>query len=148
MLIFSLTSDKALVLEKSQEWSNKIEQVFSSRQYQEALDILGLFVLNRFRELQYEEVTAMLHFDLMDMVAGQQVHEMGLIKGVREDVIEVLEERFGIVPNDIIKQIDTIAIRANLKQLLRQAVRCPNLEGFNKMLLKAMPSPKSLNQEK
>ena len=144
------TTDKALVLEKSQEWSHKVGQVFSSRQYPEALDILGLFVLNRFRQLQYEEVIAMLHFDLMDTVAGQQLHDMGhqkgLIESVREDVIEVLEERFGIVPNDMIKQIDTVVIRANLKQLLRQAVRCPNLEGFKEMLLKAMPSPKSLNQ--
>ncbi|EDN66312.1 hypothetical protein BGP_0188 [Beggiatoa sp. PS] len=63
-------------------------------------------------------------------------------------IIEVLEERFGIVPNDMITQIHSIAIRANLKQLLRQAVRCSNLEGFKEMLLKAMPSPKSLNQDK
>ena len=94
----------------------------------------------------------MLHFDLMDTVAGQQVHDMGhqkgLIESVREDVIEVLEERFGIVPNDMIKQIDTIAIRANLKQLHKQALRCSNLEGFKKMLLKAISSPKSLNQDK
>ena len=146
------TTDKALVLEKSQEWGHKVGKVFPSRQYPEALDILGLFVLNRFRQLQYEEVIAMLHFDLMDTVAGQQVYDMGhqngLLEEAREMIIEVLEERFGIVPNDMIKQIDTITIRANLKQLLRQAVRCSNLEGFKEMLLKAMPSSKSLNQDK
>jgi hypothetical protein len=140
------TTDKALVLEKSQEWGHKIGQVFTSRQHKSALDILGLFVLNRFRELQYEEVIAMLNFDFMDTVAGQQVHDIGHQKGVietaQEDVLEILEERFGIVPNDMMNQINSISIRKNLKQLLKQAIRCPDIEGFKEMLLKAMPSPK------
>ncbi len=77
-------------------------------QQQEALDILGLFVLNRFRQLQYEEVIAMLNFDLMDCVAGQQVYDMGhqkglqkgLIESIQEDVLEVLNERFGAQRHD------------------------------------------------
>ncbi|EDN65008.1 hypothetical protein BGP_6255 [Beggiatoa sp. PS] len=66
-------------------------------------------------------------------------------------IIEVLEERFGIVPNDMIKQIYTIAIWVNLKQLHKQAIRCPDIQGFKEMLLKAMSSPKttdSLNKDK
>jgi len=51
----------------------KVGQAFPSQQHQEALDILGLLVLNRFRKLQYEDVSAMLNFDLMDTVAGQQL---------------------------------------------------------------------------
>ncbi|OQY44293.1 MAG: hypothetical protein DRR08_27460 [Candidatus Parabeggiatoa sp. nov. 2] len=35
------TTDKALVLEKGQEWGHKIGQVFPSQQQREALDILG-----------------------------------------------------------------------------------------------------------
>ena len=141
------TTDKALVLEKSQEWSHKIGKVFPSRQYQEALDILGLFVLNRFRELQYEEVIAMLNFDLMDTVAGQQVHNIGHQKGVREAILEILVERFGIVPNEMMKLINTISVQETLKQLLRQAIRCSNLEGFKEMLLKAMPPPKTTESQ-
>ncbi len=41
-------TDKALVLEKSKEWCHQVGQVFDCSQQQEALDILGLFVLNRF----------------------------------------------------------------------------------------------------
>ncbi len=147
----SKTTNKTLVLEKGQAWCYKIEQVFPSQQQQEALDILGLFILNRFRNLQYEEVIAMLNFDLMDTVAGQQLHEIGIQKGHKEGLIEeaqemlfeALEERFGIVPNYIIKQIHTISLRENLRQLLRQAIRCSNIEDFEKMLLKAMPISKN-----
>ena len=135
------------MLEKGREWGQKIVQIFPNQQHQEALDILGLFVLNRFRQLQYEEVIAMLNFDLMDTVAGQQIYEMGGIEFAREDILEVLEERFGIVPNEMMKQIHTISIRKNLRQLLRQAIRCPSIEGFEKMLLKAMTFPKTTKSQ-
>jgi len=58
-----------------------VTQVFPSQQQQEVLDILGLFILNRFRNCTYEEVKAMLNFDLMDTVAGRQVYDMGVQKG-------------------------------------------------------------------
>jgi len=135
-------TEKAEVLEKGREWAHKVGQVFHSSQQQEALDILGLFVLNRFRQLQYKEVIAMLNFDLMDCVAGQQVYDMGHQKGLIEDaqemVLELLEERFGIVPGDMIQQIRVISLREHLKELHRQAIRCSDLESFKEMLLKAL----------
>jgi len=147
----SANSDKAELLDKGKEWGRKVGQVFTRRQHQEALDILGLFFLNRFRDFKYEEVIAMLNFDLMDTVAGQQLHDMGHQKGVietvREAILEILVERFGIVPNELIKQINTISVQETLKQLLRQAIRCYNLEGFKEMLLKAMPSPKTTESQ-
>ncbi|EDN68053.1 conserved hypothetical protein [Beggiatoa sp. PS] len=109
-------SDKAKLLEKGQEWGRKIGQVFIRQQHQEALDILGLFFLNRFRDFKYEEVIAMLNFDLMDTVAGRQVHEMGLIEDAREMVLEALDVRFGIIPTDIIEQIRNISKREWLKR--------------------------------
>ncbi|OQY57114.1 MAG: hypothetical protein DRR08_01315 [Candidatus Parabeggiatoa sp. nov. 2] len=136
------TTDNAKVLEKGREWGHKVGQVFPSQQQREALDILGLFVLNRFRQLKYEEVIAMLNFDLMDTVAGRQVYEMGLIQEAREMVLELLEERFGIVPNDIMEQIHAISIRKHLKALLRQAIRSPDIDSFQEMLSKAVPTSK------
>jgi len=141
------TTDKALILEKSQEWGHKVGQVFPNQQHQEALDILGLFVLNRFRELQYKEVIAMLNFDLMDTVAGQQLHDMGhqkgLIEEAREMLLDVLDVRFGIIPTDIIEQIRHISKREWLKSLHRQAILCSNLESFKEMLSNALsPSKK------
>jgi hypothetical protein len=84
----------------------------------------------------------MLNFDLMDTVAGQQIHEMRLIEGILEMVLEVLEERFGIVPNDMIQQIRTISQRVHLKPLLRQTFRCPDIDSFKQMLSKALSSSK------
>ena len=94
----STTTEKAAVLEKGRKGINRIQQVFPASQQREALDILGLFILNRFRQLEYEEVIAMLNFDLMDSVAGRQVYEMGVQKGLsesaQENILIVLEERF------------------------------------------------------
>jgi len=91
----------------------------------------------------------MLSFDLMDTVAGQQLHDMGHEKGFlessREDVIEIIEERFGIVPTDINQQIRAISQREYLKQLHKQAIRCPDIDRFNEMLLKAVSPPKEQN---
>ncbi len=145
---FTLATEtqEAIILDKGCEWARKIGQTFPSQQQQEALDILGLFVLNRFRQLQYKEVIAMLNFDLMDTVAGQQVYDMGVQKGlietIQEDVLEVLNERFGIVSSDMIQQIRTISLQEHLKQLLRQAIRCSDLESFKEMLSKALSSSK------
>ncbi|RKZ59846.1 MAG: hypothetical protein DRR08_12780 [Candidatus Parabeggiatoa sp. nov. 2] len=94
----STTTEKAAVLEKGRKGINRIQQVFPASQQREALEILGLFILNRFRQLEYEEVIAMLNFDLMDSVAGRQVYEMGVQKGLsesaQENILIVLEERF------------------------------------------------------
>jgi len=126
----------------------RVSVVLNCQQQQQALDILGLFVLNRFRQFKYEEVIAMLHFDFMDTVAGQQVYEMGGIDFARDDIIEVLDERFGIVPNDTIKQIRSISLRFHLRQLLRQAFRCSDIEGFKEMLSKVLPTPKKPKLDK
>ncbi len=90
----------------------------------------------------------MLHFDFMDTVAGQQVYEMGGIDFARDDIIEVLDERFGIVPNDTIKQIRTISLRVHLKQLHRQAIRCSDIEVFKEMLSKVLPTSKKPKLDK
>jgi len=142
----SQETEKAKVLEKGQEWGHKVVKVFPKQQQQQALDILGLFVLNRFRQLEYKEVIAMLNFDLMETVAGQQLHDMGHQKGLLEDaqemVLEALNERFGIVPNEMIQQIRSISLREHLKPLMRQAIRCPDIDSFKEMLSKALSPPK------
>jgi len=44
-LTLSANREKAEIRDKGQEWGRKVGQVFTSRQHQEALDILGLFFL-------------------------------------------------------------------------------------------------------
>ncbi len=83
----------------------------------------------------------MMNFDLMDTRAGKDIYKEGRQDGavdmVRSNVIEALEERFQIVPANIIDKINAIGRREILKGLLRQAIRCGDLEGFNEVLARA-----------
>jgi len=117
---------------------SSIKEVFPPKQQQSALNVLGLFVLNRFRKVSYEEVIAMLNFDLMDTLAGRQVYEMGKINDAREMVVEVLDERFGVVPFELIEQVRGVNGRDVLKRLIRQAIQCQNLEIFKEKLSKTL----------
>jgi len=112
---------------------------------QDVLSILGLFILNRFRKITYEEVIAMLKFDLMDTVAGRQLYEMGQQKGlqkglqkelmnVRDMLLDALEARFGLIPHKMIDKIRTIDQSEMLNSLFKQAMRCPDLQSFKKQL--------------
>jgi hypothetical protein len=80
----------------------------------------------------------------MDSVAGQQIHDMGLIEGAREMVVDALDVRFGIIPTDIIEQIRNILKREWLKSLHRQAILCSNLESFKEILSNALSPSKKL----
>ncbi|OAD22844.1 hypothetical protein THIOM_001337 [Candidatus Thiomargarita nelsonii] len=132
------TTKKESVLSKGREWGDEVTQVFPPNQQQSALNVLGLFVLNRFRKISYEEVIAMLNFDLMDTLAGKQVYEMGEINDAREMVVEVLDERFGVVPFDLIEQVRAVNHRDVLKRLHRQAIQCQDMESFKENLSKTL----------
>ncbi|KHD05178.1 hypothetical protein PN36_23410 [Candidatus Thiomargarita nelsonii] len=138
----STKTKKTTLFKKGQAWKNQIAQFFPNQQQREILDILGLFVLNRFRECSYKEVMAMLNFDLMDTLAGRQVYDMGHDKGLQkgllnaeqEMIIEALKERFGAVSAKVSDQIHALDQQEELKELFRQALRCPDLNSFRKML--------------
>jgi hypothetical protein len=135
---FTLPSkaDKITLIEKSQQWYQAVNQLFSIDQQQTVLNVLGLFILNRFRDISDKEVMAMLHFDLMDTVAGRQVYEKGLIEDARNMVAIALEERFEMVPSQIIEQIRAITHHDVLESLFRYALRCSGISGFNEILSK------------
>jgi len=135
---FTLPSkaDKITLLEKSQQWYKTVNKLFSIDQQQSILNILGLFILNRFRDISDKEVMAMLHFDLMDTVAGRQVYEKGLIEEARNMLTIALEERFEMVPSQIIEHIRAITRHDALESLFKYALRCPGISGFNEMLSK------------
>jgi len=141
----STQTKKTTLFKKSQAWKNQVAQFFPNQQQREILDILGLFVLNRFRECSYKEVMAMLNFDLMNTLAGRQVYDMGHDKGLekgiqklinaeQEMIIEALKERFGAVSTEVSDRIHALEQQEVLKELFRQALRCPDLNSFRKML--------------
>ena len=52
-------------------WKKGINKAFEENEQKEATDVLGLFLLNRFRNITREEIKAMLDFDILDTVAGK-----------------------------------------------------------------------------
>ena len=137
----SAKTNKTTLLAKGQEWGYLVREVFPELLQKEALNLLGLFLLNRFRQFNYEEVVAMLNFDLMETVAGQQIYDMGRDEGLDEGylgaqkmLIGILKERFGVIPSEIMAQIRAIKQWEMLENLPIQALRCPDVASFKKKL--------------
>jgi predicted transposase YdaD len=147
----SAKTNKKALLAKGHEWQEEVRQIFPDDQQWEALNVLGLFILNRFRKLSYEEVVAMLNFDLMETVAGKQLYDMGWQKGEKngekkgerkgkietliDTILEILDARFGVVPYQMVDHIRTINHLEVLKKLRRDALRCPDIDRFKERLL-------------
>jgi len=78
----------------------------------------------------YEEERRMLYITPLERRAIQR----GKLEERRETVLEVLETRFGTVPEAIATQINSIEEVDVLKGLLRQATIVPDLETFQPSL--------------
>ena len=68
------------------EWATILRIIYPEKLHHSALDILSLFILNRFRNLSLEEVQTMLNFDISKTVAGKQLVEMGRQIGTKQGV--------------------------------------------------------------
>lgn len=136
----SSQADRGELAQRGRMWKKEIEKVYPADLHKEALDVVGLFLLNRFRNITREEVVSMLNFDLMETKAGQEVYEEGreegMLKDAREMVVDALEEHFGIVPIVIADKIHALGRRELLKSLHKQAMRCKNIEEFLSLLEK------------
>lgn len=64
----------------------------------------------------------------------QEGRQEGLVQAAREDVLAVLEVRFGAVPEAVQAAVERIADVQRLKQLLRQAILVPSVEDFVRWL--------------
>jgi hypothetical protein len=60
--------------------------------------------------------------------------EKGIVQNAREAILDVLETRFGQVPDSLRERVNTIGSEPTLKNLLRRAVRTPSLEEFQATL--------------
>jgi hypothetical protein len=60
--------------------------------------------------------------------------EKGIVQTAREAIIDVLDTRFGEVPDSVRERVNTIGSEPTLKNLLRRAVRTPSLEEFQAAL--------------
>ncbi|NER34149.1 MAG: hypothetical protein F6J93_08920 [Oscillatoria sp. SIO1A7] len=58
----------------------------------------------------------------------------GTLQTAREDIGDVLEARFSVVPDNLTATLDGIDDKAWLKQLLKRAAIAPSLEAFEQVL--------------
>jgi len=52
------------------------------------LNIIGLLLLNRFRDLSHQEVIDMLNLDLMQSRAGREIYQMGKLEGEQKGLLK------------------------------------------------------------
>jgi hypothetical protein len=60
--------------------------------------------------------------------------EQGILQTSRENLIEVLETRFGLVPSSIVEVVNQIDESAVLKMLLKRAIAIPSVAEFEQLL--------------
>ena len=63
------------------QWKKTIDTAYSLTDLNDAINVMSLFLLNRFRNITREGIKAMLDFDILDTVAGRQVYDEGLKEG-------------------------------------------------------------------
>jgi len=89
---FTLTSKtpKKELAQKCNKWKSIAVEVYPESLNRNVLNVLSLFILNRFKDLSVKEVRAMLNFDLSDTRAGEELIDMGLQKGLQKGRQELL----------------------------------------------------------
>ena len=111
--------EKTILKQKVVQWRNQINACYpATEELSEALNIIGLLLLHRFRDLSHQEIINMLNLDLMQSRAGREIYQMGqieaeqrgkqaglvegkqagLVEGERLVIARLLEKRFGKLP--------------------------------------------------
>ncbi|MBF0526819.1 MAG: hypothetical protein HQK56_17180 [Deltaproteobacteria bacterium] len=67
----------------------------------------------------------------------QQGMQQGLLRRAREDIVEILEARFGVVPQEISAATNELSDLSFLKALLKHAALGKNLDEFLQDLKKS-----------
>jgi len=81
--------DKSLLKQKIIRWREQIDAVYpATEQLSGALNIIGLLLLNRFRDLSHQEVIDMLNLDLMQSRAGREIYQMGRLEGEQKGLLK------------------------------------------------------------
>ena len=130
------------------EWKKTVVSVFDADNCMDAINVMSLFILNRFKSITREGIKAMLDFDILDTVAGRQVYDEGLEKGIkkgldkgldnmREMLVLNLENRFGKISADTLNALSEIKDFDDLKVLFSKSFSYNNIDHFNKCLVTA-----------
>lgn len=81
-----------------------------------------------------EEAGRMRYVTSIERLAKQEGREEGKVETARESIIEILEVRFGEIPNTIVAKINDINDVSVLKTILKQAIVIPSLDEFSELI--------------
>ncbi len=76
----------------------------------------------------------MPHITLFEELALKEGLEKGILQNAREAILDVLDTRFGEVPDSVRERINSLCGERNLKDLHRRAILTPSLEEFQATL--------------
>ena len=84
--------------------------------------------------VRYEELKRMPYITSNERIGREEGRQEGRQAALQENIIEVLEARFGAVPYAWRERLLAVREKSKLKRLLRQAVLTPDLDKFQKHL--------------
>ncbi|PXF57345.1 MAG: hypothetical protein C4B58_10140 [Deltaproteobacteria bacterium] len=91
---------------------------------------------------QYEEEKNMPYVTSVERIGIkkgiQQGIQQGMLEEARDMLLELLEERFGVLSSSTVTQIKAIGQREVLKGLFKQALRVQSMDQFKELLLPKM----------
>ena len=153
----SLKLDKSVLKQKVAQWCHQLDEFYpATEELKEALNIMGLLLLSRFRNLSREEIINMLNLDLMQSRAGREIYQIGkmegqqagliegeqkgllkgkqagLIEGERLMIARLLEKRFGQLPYSLKIRLEQATL-AELEQWATELLTATCLEDIFKM---------------
>ena len=81
-------------------------------------------------------ITVIFSGNLSQPVPEQQIRRpaKGIAKGTRDMLLDLLFEKFSVVPAHVSNRIRKMAYLDGLKALLRQVLKCPDMETFEAIL--------------
>jgi hypothetical protein len=83
---------------------------------------------------RFEEENNMQYVTSIERLAREEGIIEGLIEKGREDVIDVLQIRFGELPNELVDKVNQIEDVTQLKMLLNRAVTTNSLSEFQQAI--------------
>lgn len=168
---FTLAADteKPQLQQKMRGWCEQIYQHYPvDAELNEALNIIGLLLLNRFKHLEHQEVIDMLNLDLLQNHSIRRLYqtakEEGKVEGkleteqqvclqMQEKILKQLKQRFKKLPSTVKSAITQITHFNQLFELVGEAYSCQNLEDFMAKVntstpAKAMRAPRQRTSKK
>jgi hypothetical protein len=92
-------------------------------------------IYNDLRSKEVEKVPYITNFERLAIEKGlKQGEQIGMLREARESVLDTLEEKFSMIPEEIQGRLQKIEEREVLRQLRRQAIRASSLEEFLKLM--------------